>query len=64
MKIQIEGNEKKLMQLFKELGTRCKRDKLILSIIVKEIEIDDSIEKDETEFSESEKPKRGRKPNK
>lgn len=33
MKIQIEGNEKKVKQLYKELLPRCKRDKVELSVI-------------------------------
>lgn len=46
MKISIEGDEKKIKQLIKELTPRCKRDKVNL-IIEKEIK---------------EEKKRGRKP--
>lgn len=39
MIIQIEGNEKKIKQLIKELTPRCKRDKVTLEVIeeVKEV---------------------------
>lgn len=52
MKIIIEGNEKKLKQLFKELVPRAKYDKVSISIKEKEELIENG----------EEKPKRGRKP--
>lgn len=33
MIIQIEGDEKKIKQLIKELTPRCKRDKVALNVI-------------------------------
>lgn len=32
MIIQLEGDEKKIKQLIKELTPRCKRDKVILNV--------------------------------
>lgn len=59
MKIQLEGNEKHIKQLIKELVPRCKRDKVKLEIV-------EEIKKEEIkEYNpKEEKPKRGRKPNK
>ena len=65
MKITIEGNEKKIKQLKKELKTRLSREKLVLKEVIdtglkEEIETDTKEEKEKTK--KTEQKKRGRKP--